>query len=136
MYLIRLKLIFLISETMKAQTSSWNLTISAQCNVDFAYATSNMDTVLFSISKNFTWTISFNINNDPWNEFRLYEKIRITWKILLFKKCKMFDQCQTKTDLSIEFYRPMPCCVNFSYLSLINIRIQFNTVNARFNKYH
>ena len=132
MYLIRLKLIFLLSETMKAQMSSWNLTISAQCNVDFAYATSNMVTVLFSISKNFTWTISSNINNDPWNEFRLYEKIPITWKILLFKKC----QCQTKTDLIFGYFRPTPCCVNFSYLSLINIRIQFNTVNVRFNKYH
>ena len=98
LHLFRWKLIFLFSEIMKAQMSSWNLTISVQCNVDFASVTSNMVTVLFFISKNFTWTIWFNINNDQWNEFRLFEKILITWKILRFKKCKMFDQFQTRTD--------------------------------------
>ena len=95
---ISMKINILLLEIMKAQMSSWNLTISVQCSADFAYATSNMVTVLFFISKNFTWTISSNINNDPWNEFRLFEKILITWKILRFKKCKMFDQYQIRTD--------------------------------------
>ena len=37
---------------------------------------------------------------------------------------------------SVWYSCPSLCCVNFSYLSPLNIRIQFNTVNVRFNKYH
>ena len=88
----------LTSEIMKVQMCSWNLTIFVLCSADFVFATLNMDTVWFFISKNFTWMILFGINNVPWSEFQSFEKILTTWKIPLFSKYQMYHQYQVKTS--------------------------------------